>query len=68
VQAVTYVAGPVTLQLMLKVMCRISAASSGVNFTSARPFQVAFVVSIAVGRAAVAPVQFRLVRNKCRET
>jgi hypothetical protein len=68
VQAVTYVAGPATVQLMLNVMCRIAAASSGVNFTSARPFPAAFVASVAVGSAAVGPVQSRLVRNKFNDT
>ena len=67
-QAVTYVAGPATVQEMLIVMPRSAAASPGVNFASAWPFPIAFVVSAAVGIAVVGPVQFRLVGNTFRKT
>ena len=59
-QAVVYVAGPVTVQLRPNVIPRSAPTSAGVNFTSARPFPVLFVVSVAVGSAAVVPVQLRL--------
>jgi hypothetical protein len=42
VQWGTYLAGPVTAQLMLTLLPRSSPASSGVSFTSARPLPAAF--------------------------
>jgi hypothetical protein len=68
VQAVTYVAGPVTVQLMLNVIPRNPVTSSGMNFTSARPFPSALVSSIAVGKARAVPVQSRLVGKAFRIT
>jgi hypothetical protein len=65
---VTYVAGPVTLQLMLTVVPRRPPTSSGVNFTSALPLPTAFVSIIAVGIASLGPVQFRLVGKSVRDT
>ncbi len=67
-QAVLYVAGPTTVQLMLNVMPRNAATSAGVNLKSAKPFPIAFVVIVAVGTAKVAPVQFMLVGNTFSET
>src|SRR5215217_513971 len=60
VQRVTYVAGPVTVQLMLRVLPRSSPTISGVNFTSARPLPMAFVVISAVGSMIGVPLQSRL--------
>ena len=61
VQSVTYVADPVTVQLMLRVRPRIPAASAGVNFTSALPLPFALVSIVAVGMTALPPLQVRLV-------
>ena len=49
-QPVTYVAGPVTVQLRLNVIPRNPATSSGVNFTSARPLPLAAARAWPSGR------------------
>jgi hypothetical protein len=63
---VTYVAGPATVQLRLNVIPRNPTTSSGVNFTSARPFPFALVSSVAVGMTRAGPVQSRLVGKTFR--
>ena len=65
-QSVTYVAGPATVQLRLNVIPRNPTTSSGVNFTSARPFPFALVSSVAVGMTRAGPVQSRLVGKTFR--
>src|SRR5215207_9739835 len=57
VQSVTYVAGPVAVQMMLTVVPRNGATSSGVNLTSALPLPVALVSIMAVGIGTLVPVQ-----------
>ena len=60
VQSVTYVAGPVTVQLMLTVRPRSPATFAGVNFTSALPLPFALVSIVAVGMTELPPLQSRL--------